>query len=121
MSVNFILWVAITGSCAALAAQWVVLRSRYLKGLAQQRARHQQQQQATQQQLEQAKQQIGRLQHDLIRLKVQRKIAREPAKAQQRARAQTPPARHALPADGFADTLPTPQFPHDISPLKQRA
>lgn len=120
MSINVILWAAAIGSCAALAAQWFVLRSRYLQGLAQQRARHQHHQQATLQQLEQAKQQIGRLQHDLnaTRLQSQRQAAREPARALQRARTEEPAARHALPRDGFADTLPTPQFPHDISLLK---
>jgi hypothetical protein len=120
MGTNFILWAVAFGACAALAAQWIVLRSRYLKGIAQQRARHQQQQHTTQQQLEQAKQQIARLQHDLsaTRLLVQRQIAREPARAQQRARAEEPAAHHALPRDGFADTLPSPQYPHDVSLLK---
>lgn len=121
MSLNIILSLAIVAACAALAAQWVGLRAKYLKGLAQQRARHQQHQQATQHQLEQAKQQIGRLQSELsiARLQIKRHIPPEPASAPQRAREEAPAARRALPVDGFADTLPSPQFPHDISLLKR--
>ncbi len=120
MSINFILWGATLASWAALAVQWFVLRSRYLKGLGEQRARHQHQQHTTQQQLEQAKQQIGRLQRDLntTRLQTQPQLARERAKALQRTRAEEASTRQALPKNGFADTLPTPQFPHDASLLK---
>jgi hypothetical protein len=113
MSVNFILWLLAIGSLVAFTTQWVVLRARYIKGLDEQRARHQQQQQATQQHLEVAKQQIARLQRDLsARLQVQRVTARQ--RAPQRPRIEPAAAPPALPVDGFADTLPTPQYPHDI-------
>ena len=120
LSTQFILWLAALGSCAALVTQWVLLRSNYLKAIARQRARHQHQQQATQTQLELAKQQIGRLQHDLsiTRMHVKRQVAREQAVAPQREQPQAPAPRHAMPPDGFADTLPSLQFPHDVSLLK---
>lgn len=120
MSTTFILWIAAIGTCAALAMQWVMLRSRYLKGLELQRARHQQQQQLVQQRLEHAKQQIGQLQHALTaaRLQVKRQLA-APAQAvpPQSVGNTGPVAHHTLANDGFADTLPSPQFAHDVSLL----
>jgi heme exporter protein D len=120
LSTQFILWLAAIGACAAIAFQWVLLRSNYLKAIAQQRARHQHQQQATHTQLELAKQQIGRLQHDLsiTRMHVKRQVAREQAVAPLREEPTAAAARHAVPPDGFADTLPALQFPHDVSLLK---
>jgi heme exporter protein D len=120
LGIHFILGLAALGACAALAFQWVLLRSNYLKAIAQQRARHQHQQQATQTQLELAKQQIGRLQHDLsvARMHVKRQVAREPSMAPLREEPRAAPPRHAVPPDGFAETLPALQFPHDISLFK---
>ncbi len=126
MGTNVILWLAALGTCSVFAMQWIVLRSKYLKGITQQRARHQQHQQATQQQLEQAKRQIGHLQHELSLTKQQiaRLAAKEhastperprPAAAPQVAREDSASPRRALPVDGFADTLPTPQFLHEIA------
>jgi hypothetical protein len=120
MNIHFTLWLAALVPCVALAVQWFVLRSRYLAAITLQRTRHQHQQQVTQQQLELAKQQIARLQNDLsiARMQVKRQVAREQAVVPQRALNEAPAARHALPPDGFADTLPALQFPHDISLLK---
>jgi heme exporter protein D len=126
MNVNTILWVAAAGSSVAVVAQWVFLRSRYLKGITQQRTRHQQTQQATHQQLEQAKRQIGHLQHELSLSKQQiaRLAVKVPSPAVARARPVAVPhrqrddaaeTRRSLPVDGFADTLPTPQFPYDAA------
>jgi heme exporter protein D len=124
MNVNTILGLAAALSVAVIAAQWIFLRSRYLKGITEQRARHQQAQQTTHQQLDQAKRQIGHLQHELSLSKQQ--IARLAAKlpsparpramaAPQRSRDEGAQERHSLPPDGFADTLPTPQFPRDAA------
>ncbi|MGY4827574.1 hypothetical protein ACVNIS_03245 [Sphaerotilaceae bacterium SBD11-9] len=121
MSVSFILWIAALGTSAALLAQWAMLRSRYLKGLTQQRTRHQQMQQATQQQLGLAKQQIGRLQNDLniTRMQVKRQASREPARVVQQMLEEEPTAMPVRqPANGFADTLPQLQFPQDVSLLQ---
>ncbi|HET7791748.1 MAG TPA: hypothetical protein VFL64_00065 [Rhizobacter sp.] len=122
MSVDFILGLAALGTSAALVAQWVVLRARYLKGLTQQRTRHQQLQQATQQQLGLAKQQISRLQNDLniTRMQVKRQASREPARAVVQQMLVEEPATMPMrpPANGFADTLPQLQFPHDASLLQ---
>jgi heme exporter protein D len=109
MSVTFIFCVAAVGCLATLASQWVLLRSRYLKGLAEQRARHQQQQQAVQVQLEVAKQQIARLQRDLsARLQTLRQASKEHTSAAPRALNNPVASAPPLPVDGFADTLPTP-------------
>lgn len=122
MSVNTILWLATLGCGAVIVVQWFFLRSRYLQGITQQRARHQQAQQTTHQQLEQAKRQIGHLQHELSVSKQQiaRLAAKVPAPARprpmavpQRPREEAAETRRSLPVDGFADTLPTPQFPRD--------
>lgn len=120
MSVSFILWLAAAATGTALVTQWVMLRSRYLNGLAQQRTRHQQLQQATQQQLGLAKQQIGRLQNDLniTRMQVKRQASREPARVVQQMLQEEPAAPLSLPANGFADTLPLPAFAPDVSLLK---
>ena len=109
MSVNIILWATAIGACSGLVLQWFVLRSRYLRGMAEQRSRHQHQQQMTQQHLEQAKQQIGQLQHALTvaRMQVKRQLAQQEPMAQapaQRTRAETP-SRPALPTDGFASFI----------------
>lgn len=127
MSVNTILWLAVLGSSIVIVAQWIFLRSRYLKGINQQRARHQQSQQTTHQQLDQAKRQISHLQHELSMGKQQ--IARlavklpsptvarpRPVAVPQRQGNETLDTRRSLPVDGFADTLPTPQFPRDVPP-----
>ncbi len=124
MSVNTFLWLAALGAGAVIVAQWVFLRSRYLNAINQQRARHQQSQQTTHQQLDQAKRQISHLQHELSVSKqhIARLAAKVPSPGRQRAvavpqrsRDEASETRRTLPVDGFADTLPTPQFPHDIA------
>jgi len=124
MSVNTTLWLAAALSCVVIGLQWFVLRTRYLKGITEQRTRHQQAQQATHQQLDQAKRQIGHLQHELSLSKQQiaRLAAKVPAPARPRPMAvphhqrdEPHSTRRSLPADGFADTLPTPEFPRDAA------
>lgn len=124
MSVNTILWLAAALSSVVIVAQWVFLRGRYLTGITEQRSRHQQAQQATYQQLEQAKRQIGHLQHELSLSKQQiaRLASKLPSPARPRPMAvpshhrdEAPDTRRSLPKDGFADTLPTPQFPRDAA------
>jgi biopolymer transport protein ExbB/TolQ len=113
---------------AAVVLEWVVLRTRYQKAMAQQRARHLQQRQIASQHLEQARRQIGQLQHDLAAAKLQAKrhTTVELASAQSRSRAKEALQRaledasatwRRLPPDGFADTLPSPQYPHDAELL----
>ncbi|MBC7995924.1 MAG: hypothetical protein H7Z15_22075 [Rhizobacter sp.] len=120
MTVTTILWLAALGASAVIVVQWIFLRTRYLKGITQQRARHQQSQQTVHQQLEQAKRQISHLQHELSTSKQQlaRLAAKLPSPARprpvaltKRSRDEGPEARQSSPVDGFADTLPTPQFP----------
>jgi len=128
MNHNLTLWLAAMLFSAGVVLQWVVLRARYRNEIFKQRSRHQQQQQATAQQLEQAKRQIGQLQHDLTaaRLLAQRQAAGPavPAPSPARPKAvahscarETPALQRTLPADGFAETLPAPQYPHDASLL----
>ncbi len=124
MNVTTILWLAGLGASAVIAVQWIFLRTRYLKGITQQRARHQQSQQTIHQQLEQAKRQISHLQHELSSSKQQlaRLAAKLPSPARprpvavpKRSHEDATEDRKSLPVDGFADTLPTPQFPHDVA------
>ena len=113
---------------AAVIFQWAVLQTRYRNALAKQRARHLQQQQTTSQHLEQARRQIGQLQHDLAAamLQAKRHTTSEAVPAQSRSRAKEALDRaledaaatwRRLPPDGFADTLPSPQYPHDADLL----
>ena len=78
MNVTTILWLAGLGASAVIVGQWIFLRTRYLKGITEQRARHQQALQAVHQQLDQAKRQISHLQHELSSSKQQ--LARLAAK-----------------------------------------
>jgi hypothetical protein len=107
---------------AALALQWSVLRGRYRSELTVQRARHQLQQQTTSQSLERARKQIGQLQHDLsaARLQARRHTSDDAALRQSRSLAKealqrtlddADASRRRLPQDGFADTMPSQEFP----------
>ncbi|MBC7956344.1 MAG: hypothetical protein H7Y33_10810 [Cytophagales bacterium] len=131
MSAGVNLWLAAAVVAATVIIQWVLLRARYLKGLSLQRARHAQHQQATNQQIEQSKRQIAQLRIDLSTARAQlvRNAAKERPLSPQRPRPSVapahqlndaPPTRSTLPIDGFADTLPTPQFPHDPALLIRR-
>ena len=128
MSTDIVVWLAPVALVVVTLGQWIMLRSRYLDGLNKQRARHTQQLQTAGQHIEQAKKQIAQLQRDLSTTKAQ--LARQLTRAALSQAAATPPApapaaaakpvaevRPALPVDGFADTLPSLQFPHDASIL----
>ena len=124
MSVITLLWLAAALSCVVIGLQWFFLRTRYLKGITEQRTRHQQAQQATHQQLDQAKRQIGHLQHELsiskqqiarLAAKVPAPVRPRPMAAPHHPRDEPAETRRSLPKDGFADTLPTPQFPRDAA------
>jgi hypothetical protein len=122
------LGLAVLVCSAAVVLQWAVLRTRYQNALARQRARHLQQQQTASQHLDQARRQIGQLQHDLAAAKLQAKrhTTGDGMPAQSRSRAKQALERaledastswRCLPPDGFADTLPSPQYPHDAELL----
>lgn len=125
MNTNAILWLAGAALMLITLAQWIVLRSRYLAGLTQQRARHAQQMQTAGQHIEQAKRQIAQLQLDLgnTRSQLARLASRQlnttasPARpsgdAQAARREAGVTAKRGEPFDGFADTLPALQYPHD--------
>ncbi|HET7793707.1 MAG TPA: hypothetical protein VFL64_10020 [Rhizobacter sp.] len=124
MSTDAIVWLAPVLLVVVTLGQWIFLRSRYLDGLAKQRARHAQQLQLAGQHIEQAKRQIAQLQRDLSATKSQlaRHLTREtmaagrrapPAAVSQTPREEAAPTRPGQPFDGFADTLPSLQYPHD--------
>jgi hypothetical protein len=121
---------------ASATLQWTVLRARHRQALEAQRARLETQQKVTVAKLDHAKRQIAQLQQDLAaaRLELKRRPQRAAAPAPV-ARSSPPaleellrvldddeddvPARHRLPADGFADTLPSPQYPHGPELLRR--
>jgi hypothetical protein len=124
MNTHTILWLAGAVLVLATLAQWIVLRSRYLAALTQQRTRHALQLQTAGQQIEQAKHQIAQLHRDLGSASAQlaRFATRQASaiKAHARPTGGAPSVRHnagtaahGQPVDGFADTLPAPQYPHD--------
>jgi len=122
---------------ASATLQWTVLRARHRQALEAQRARLEAQQKVAVAKLDHAKRQIAQLQQDLaaarLELKQRRPRAAPPAPV---VRPSPPafeellrvldgdddddvPARHRLPADGFADTLPSPQYPHGPELLRR--
>jgi sRNA-binding protein len=120
MNTNTILWLAGVVIVLVTAAQWVLLRWRYLDGLAKQRARHAQQMQTAGLHLEQARRQIAQLQLDLgnarsqlARLAPRQAVPARPTPATQAREEAHAAPRRSEPFDGFADTLPSPQYPHD--------
>ncbi|MET0333945.1 MAG: hypothetical protein ABW190_06710 [Rhizobacter sp.] len=121
MNTTLIAWLAFLGLVLATFSQWVLLRARYLDGLNQQRNRHAEQLHAMNQSFQQAKRQIAQLQLDLgdARGQLARHVMRQSAAVASRAQAlraarpEIPTLRHELPVDGFADTMPSPQYPHD--------
>ncbi len=127
MSPHTLLWLAGAALVVIAVGQWIVLRSRYLHGLDQQRTRHAQQLQTAGQYIDQAKRQIAQLQLDLgnTRSQLARMVSRQASSVRassdaQAARRETggTVARRGEPSDGFADTLPAPQYPHDTALLK---
>lgn len=127
MNTDTVLWITGAALVLVLFAQWVLLRSRYLDGLNEQRARHAQQLHTAGQYIEQAKRQIAQLQMDLgtTRSQLARLTARHGAALQAARQATAAPAREDTrpaprrgePFDGFADTLPALQYPHDAGLL----
>ncbi|HEY0821291.1 MAG TPA: hypothetical protein VGD46_21110 [Rhizobacter sp.] len=124
MDATALLWLAGVVLALITFAQWVLLRARYLDAVTQQRARHALQMQNASQYMDQARKQIAQLQSDLgiARSQLARHAARAAVAARERsahAAVQTqrseerPPARRGEPFDGFADTLPSLQYPHD--------
>lgn len=117
-------------ACLAIVAfQWWWLHRQHGRRMAQHHHRHLQQQQAVGRNLEQAKRQIEQLQHDLAAARLQVKqlsgSAFSAAEHQVRAREallraldeRTLAAPSRLPPDGFADTLPLPQYPEYLALL----
>lgn len=121
MNTNTVLWLAGVVLALVVFAQWVLLRSRYLNGLTKQRERHAHQMHNASLYIDQAKRQIAQLQLDLGNTRSQLarlSAARQPAPARpastvQQVREEASAAQRGEPFNGFADTLPSPQFPHD--------
>ena len=114
----------VAGALAATAGlQWIITSRMHRRRLEQANARHAKAQQASSRFMQQAKKQIAQLQQELAasRLEVARLTRQQDRAGQQAAARQVlreslaslaadPPAP---PADGFADTLPSLQFPPD--------
>jgi hypothetical protein len=118
----FELWLVVTVPMVALV-QWWATRRLHRKALAVARARHVNAQQAAAKMLHQSRQQIAQLQRELsaARLTASRATRTTPARPASVSRAResllgilddAPRHRPALPVDGFAETMPSQQFPH---------
>jgi len=104
-----------------VAAQWSFHRALQRKALDGLKSRHLQQQLNVKGKLEQARRQIAQLQQELAAARLELKQRRDRAASQAAAatskealsrQLDAAPARPRLPVDGFADTLPSLQFPH---------
>jgi ABC-type transporter Mla subunit MlaD len=127
-------WATLLGmACLALMGlQWWWQRRTHGRSLARQQHRHVQQLQNVSRNLDQAKRQIEQLQHDLAAARLQLKrvsshavIVQQQASARaalQRTLDEASDATSALrlPPDGFADTLPSPQYPEYLALLTNR-
>jgi acetate kinase len=115
----------VAGALAATAGlQWIITSRMHRRRLEQANARHAEAQQASSRFMQQAKKQIAQLQQELAasRLEVAR-LTRQQDRAGQQQAAARQVLRESLaslaadgpapPADGFADTLPSLQFPPD--------
>ena len=122
MNQTLVMGLAALGVVALLAVQWIFHRSLQRRALAGLKSRHLQQQLNASRKLEQARRQIGQLQQELAAARLELKQRRDraashaaPAPLSKEALSRqldAAPARPKLPADGFADTLPSQQFPH---------
>lgn len=119
-------------ACLALiGVQWWWLRRLHGRRIARQHLRHVQQQQTVNRNLEQAKRQIEQLQHDLAAARLQiKRLSVHAVNTQQQSRAREALQRtldeaaqataRRAPTDGFADTLPLPQYPEYLALLATR-
>jgi len=128
MSTIVSLWIAAPVLAMTVIVLWTVLRTKHRSELTRQHARHVQQQRTTSQHIEQTKRQIGQLQHDLAAAKLQvKRLSADRASPPQgdsrvkealnRMLDDASAARRDLPADGFAETQPSPHSQHDIDLL----
>jgi len=122
MTAMFVGAVAVLAALVTAAVQWAVLRSRHRRLIAGLQSRHLQQQLNLTRKLDQAKRHIARLQQEgaTVRLELkQRRERRAPASTTSMSTNEAlsreldaAPLHHRVPADGFADTMPSPQYPH---------
>jgi hypothetical protein len=104
---------------ALIAGQWALQHALRRRAVAALKGRHQQQHANLGRKLEQAKRQIAQLQQELsaVRLDVKQRRDRAapppvPTREMLSRELDAAPHRPRLPVDGFADTLPSQQFPH---------
>lgn len=120
---SFQTWLAMAIVPTVALIQWWIMRTGERKRLAAARARHREAEQSAAKLLQQTRKQITQLQQELAatRLQQARRAVRPAAVTPPMPDAResllamldkSPPSRHALPVDGFADTLPSLQFPH---------
>lgn len=126
------LWLAVAMLAGVALIQWATLRHLHRKRLAAEQARFAQAQRIAAQLAQQARRQVAQLQQDLAAARLEAKQAArsagrpapgplDPAIVRARAvldkhlDAAVPPARPTMPADGFADTLPSMALANDAS------
>ena len=117
--------IALLAGTATVSAglQWAIASRLHRKRLERASARHAEVQQTSSRFMQQAKKQIAQLQQELAASRREMtRLTREQERADKRQAArevlrqsleEAPPARPSLPVDGFADTLPSLQFPAD--------
>ena len=112
-------WIAGPTFGTAVVAQWILLRLKYRSELGKQHGQHVHHHQIMSRHMEQWKRQIGQLQHDLAaaRLQVKQMSAGRVVRPQgeswmvealNQMLDKAAPSRPSLPADGFAETQPSP-------------
>jgi len=116
------LWLMFATVLPIAVLQWWGMRSIERKRIANVRARHLKSLQSADKLLQQSRQQNAQLQQELAaaRLAVKRLPRPEPSRRTPHPEAretlmrildEAPPTRRALPVDGFAETMPSLQFP----------
>jgi hypothetical protein len=115
-------FIAIALVAVVALAQWRVMSRLHLRHLAAVRAKHQSAQQSTATLLQQARQQTAQVQQELAAAREAAKLGQTTARARAASGSvvarqrlnkmldDAPLSARALPADGFADTLPSMQF-----------
>lgn len=128
MNTVITLIVATLAFAGGTVVQWLILRAMHRAKLTRLCARHREAQRNANDCLVQARRQVNQLQHDLAAARLQAKRHKTDAGSSRENQVQTKEAllrsldgdsrpQHRVPNNGFADTLPSEQYPHGLDML----